>query len=74
MERSRGEFRQPASGNGTREVQEEEYLDLIIRHILWAGLSRLSPPPDAWTRILQRLKSETPLSSSCEEVLNVFVE
>ena len=70
MQRSQGEFRQATLDHGTRESQEEEYFDLIICHILWAGLSRLSPPPDTWARILQRLISSTPLPSSYEEVNN----
>jgi hypothetical protein len=74
MKRSQGGFRQPTTVNGIREGQEEEYLDLIIRCILLAGLSWFSYPPDAWTRILLRLKSETHLPSSYEEVLNVSVE
>ena len=74
MKRSPGEFRQPTSAFGTRKGKEEEYLDMIIRHILGAGLSRFSPPPDAWMRMLRRLKSETYLPSNCEEVTNGFAE
>ena len=70
MKRPQCKFRQPIPGNGTGEEQEEEYLDHVIRHILWTWLARSSPPPDAWTRILQRLKSEIPLPTNCEEVPN----